>query len=338
MYRFYANGANADAFAALDMLDMTPDEVRNLSLMAGFMDPDPIVQAMALMFVFPNLVYFDKGNFGYEHYMVRTGSPFDANEDGIIDSGQDFNFDMFAAANAGLRQFQGFNGPMGFAPDYEWYPPFEDVSDVISMKLPDGSLIKMFLQMQAAKVPEAQRDAYLAAVANYPSFSNVTLGGHGVKPKNQALGRRCMNWHGDSGPFAAPMPVGRKVPMDMGPMGTFEFPVYQWKYYQVQKLVDLGLATTSEQVLAGADIDIDGDDTYVRTSDTEFTLNWFAPDMPNSYRRADDAAALEGTGLTADDLTWNGGKWMPVLEPVVDYKPTYEILGYTAKEIIWDAE
>jgi hypothetical protein len=192
--------------------------------------------------------------------------------------------------------------------------------------------------MQAAQVPEEQRDAYLAAVANYPSFSNVTLGGHGVKPKGQALGASCGDCHSAGGAFAAPMPVGRKTPIELPGMGTFEFPVYQWKYYQVQKLVDLGLSTTSEQVIAGADVDIDGDTTYVRVSDTEFTLNWFMPNMPDSYRRADDGTVLDGTGLTANDLTWNGGTWMPVLEPVVDYKPTYEILGYTAGEIIWGAK
>ena len=27
---------------------------------------------MALMQIFPNLVYFDKGDFGYEHYLRRT--------------------------------------------------------------------------------------------------------------------------------------------------------------------------------------------------------------------------------------------------------------------------
>ena len=163
--------------------------------------------------------------------MVKTGSPYDANGDGIIDAGLDFSFDMLAAANAGLRQFQGFNGPMGFDADYEWYPSFgDDVSNVISMKLPDGSLIKMFLQMQAAQVPEEQRDAYLAAVANYPSFSNITLGGHGVKPKGEALGVNCGDCHSAGGAFAAPMPVGRKVPLELPGMGTFEFPVYQWKY------------------------------------------------------------------------------------------------------------
>ena len=37
-----------------------------------------------------------------------------------------------------------------------------------------------------------------------------------------------------------------------------------------------------------------------------------------------------------DDLTWNGGKWMPVLEPVTDLKPNYEVLGYDRSEILWD--
>ncbi len=34
-----------------------------------------------------------------------------------------------------------------------------------------------------------------------------------------------------------------------------------------------------------------------------------------------------------NDLTWNGGKWMPVLEPVVEYKTNLEVLGYPADGI-----
>ena len=119
MYRFYANGNNAEAFYALDMLDMTPTEVRNITMNA-FFDPDPSVQAMGLMLIFPNLVYFDKANFGYEHYLTTVGSPFDQNNDGIIDANSDFNFDMFAAANSGLMQFMGFNGPIPFPAYYHW--------------------------------------------------------------------------------------------------------------------------------------------------------------------------------------------------------------------------
>ncbi len=333
MYRFFANGSNAEAFYALDMLDMTPDEVRAVTL-ADFGNPDPSVQTMALMQIFPNLAYFDKADFGFEHYLAKTGSEFDQNADGIIDAGQDFLFDMFMASNAGLRQFMGFNGPMGFPADYQWYPMYESVKDTISMKLPDGSLMKMFLQMQAQQLPPDQQEAFLQAVANYPAFSNVTLGGHGVQPKEQALGAAgCADCHGGNGVLAHKIPVGRKELVDMGPMGTFEFPVYAWRYYQVQELVDLGLATSSEDVLAGTNVDIHGDTTYVRDSKNTFVLNWFAPNDPSGYRPADAATALEGTGLTTDDLTWNGGKWMPVLEPVVDLMTNLEVLGYPATGI-----
>ncbi len=339
MYRFFANGTdeqnNAMAFYALGMLDMTPTEVRNITD-AAFQDENPIVQAMALMLIFPNLVYFDKANFGYEHYMIHSGSEFDNDQNGIIDSGQDFNFDMLAAANSGLMLFAGFNGPMGFEQDYQWYPMFESVKDVISMKLPDGSLMKMFMQMQAMQIEdENERNAFLAAVADYPAFSQITLGGHGVLPKEQAIGAgfACSECHGSSGVFANPQPVDRKQVVDMGEMGPMEFPVYQWKYYHMQNLVDLGLSTTSEQVVAGADVDIDGDTTYLRVSTTEFVLNWFIPNAEGGYRKADDATALDGTGLSPADLTWNGGNWMPVLEPVVDYKTNLEVLGYPASGI-----
>ena len=114
----------------------------------------------------------------------------DIDQDGHLDVGQDFYFDMLSAANMGLCKFQGFNLPMGMDPYYEWYPSFAQKDDLITMKLPDGSLMKMFLQMQAQQIAdEEQRNAFLAAVENYPAFSNgITLGGHGVRPKSQALG------------------------------------------------------------------------------------------------------------------------------------------------------
>jgi len=337
MYRFFANGNNAEAFYALDMLDMTPEAVRSVTL-ADFQNSDPEVQAMALMQIFPNLIYFDKANFGYEHYLAASGSPWDTNGDGLIDPGQDFLFDMLSAANSGLRQFQGFNAPMGFPADYQWYPPFDSVDQLVSMKLPDGSLIKMFLQMQAAGLPEDQRPAFLAAVENYPAFSNITLGGHGVLPKEQALGASgCMDCHGSGGVLAQKHPVTRKVPTDMGEMGFLDMPVYRWRYYNLHNLVDLGLTTRDEDVVAGtANVDIDGNETYVRQSDTTFVLNWFAPADPSGFRPADDSTALEGTGLSAADLTWKDGDWMPVLEPVTDPIPNYAILGYQAEEILWD--
>ena len=52
---------------------MTPDEVRNVTLNDLF-HPDMRVQAMALMQMFPNLVYFDTGRYGYEHSMAASGS------------------------------------------------------------------------------------------------------------------------------------------------------------------------------------------------------------------------------------------------------------------------
>ena len=336
MYRFFANGNNAEAFAGLGMLEMTPDRVRSVT-MADFMDKDPEVQTMALMLIFPNLVYFDKAAYGYEHYLTRSGSPYDLNHDGIIDAGQPFNFDLYGAANAGLRQFQGFNGPMGFPASYEWYPRYDDPSDVISMKLPDGSEIKMFLKMQAAGLPADQQAAFLGAVENYPSFSNVTLGGHGVVAKKQALGATsCLDCHGSDGALAHKVPVGRRVPTDLGPMGVVDLPLYQWRYYDVRKLVDLGLATASEAIVAGtADVDIDGDTNYVRESANTFIVNWFMPSMPGAYRKSDDASALAGSGLSQSDLTTHGGRWMPVLEPVTDLVPNYKVLGYSDAELLW---
>ncbi|MBK8978436.1 MAG: hypothetical protein IPM29_21250 [Planctomycetes bacterium] len=336
MYRFFANGNNAEAFAGLGLVDMTPTAIRQMTV-AGFQSTDPDVQTMALMLIFPNLVYFDKANFGYEHYLTRTGSPFDVDDDGIIDPNQPFLFDMLEAANAGLRQFQGFNGPMGFPANYEWYPPFQDASELISMKLPDGSLIKMFLQMQFGQLPEPQRSALLAAIDKYPSYSQITLGGHGVAPASQALGSTsCRDCHSASGALGRPIPVGRKVPTNMGPMGTIEFPLYAWRYYDVRGLVDLGLAVQCEDIVAGtADVDIDGDTRYLRTSAGEFVVNWLMPDAPGGFAPADAAASLDGTGLTAQDLTWNGGRWMPVLEPVVELVPNWQVLGLPSS-VIWN--
>jgi hypothetical protein len=244
---------------------------------------------------------------------------------------------MLAASNMGLRKFQGFNLPMGLPADYEWYPFFDATPQVISMKEPDGSLMKMFLQMQAAALPADQQLAYLAALENYPAFSNgVTLGGHGVRPPEEALGagtNGCLDCHGDEGVLTHPIPVDRKIPVDLGGM-IVELPLYQWKYYNLRALVDLGLTTQSEDVIAGvADIDIDGDARYVRTSPMSFIVNWFAPNT--SYYPADDGMILTGTLLEATDLTWNGGAWLPVLEPVVDYVPNYAVLGYEASDVIW---
>lgn len=335
MYRFFANGSNAEVFAALGMIDMTPAAVRAISL-DDFMNPSRDAQAMALMQMFPNLVYFGKAAFGYEHYLTRNGSPFDANGDGLIDAGSMFSFDMLAAANAGLQQFAAFNAPMGLPSTYEWYPAFTQPADVISMKLPDGSEIKMFLQMQANQLPEPQRSEMLAAVQYYPSYSQITLGGHGVGRKDRTLGSRgCTECHAQDGVLSRPVAVGRRVPTNMGAMGTIELPMYQWKYYHMRNLVDLGLSAQCEDILAGtADVDVDGDTMYLRESANPFVVNWFMPNAPGGYRRADDATALDGTGLAAGDLTWNGGPWMPVLEPVTDMVPNWQVLGLPPS-VIW---
>jgi hypothetical protein len=333
MYRFFANNTNAEAFYGLGMLDMTPDQVRQVTL-ADFQNPDRDFQAMALMQIFPNLVYFDKAAFGYEHYLTTTGSPHDGNGDGVVDLGQPFQYDMLGAANSGLRQFAGFNAPMGFPPNYSWYPGYDEVSDVISMKLPDGSLMKMFLQMQAQTLPVEEQQAWLDAIDDYPAFSQITLGGHGVAPKEEALS--CLDCHAaDTGVLSRTVPVGVKVPTSLGAMGVVELPVYQWKYYNLDQLVDLGLTVTSDDVASGAvDVDIDGDPQYLRASTSTFVINWFAPDAPGGYVPADDASALLGTSLTTLDLTWNGGAWMPVLEPVTELVPNWEVLGLYPN-LIW---
>ena len=64
--------------------------------------------------------------------------------------------------NSGLQQFMGFNAPMGFPNDYQWYPPYEDVSDVISMKLPDGSGIDVLnaVKSEDPSVPVIMMTAY----------------------------------------------------------------------------------------------------------------------------------------------------------------------------------
>ena len=138
-------------------------------------------------------------------------------------------------------------------------------------------------------------------------------------------------------PLAHAVPVGRKFAMDMGPqMGTLEMPMYAWKFYKISDIVQLGLTATSEEVIAGTkNLDIDGNLNLLRTSAHEFAINWFMPSMPGGFVSADDATVLAGTSLQAADLTWNGGAWMPVLEPVVDLVPNYAVLGYERSELIW---
>jgi hypothetical protein len=348
MYRFYANQdsdtgmGNAEVFYAMDMSDLTPEEVRNITLM-DFMSPDPDRQAMAMMQIFPNMINFDKASYGYEHYMISSNLvELDADANGILDTGKPFHFDLLEASNIGLMKFMGFNGPMGLPADYQWYPFFGQPSDLVTMKLPDGSLMKMFMQMQAAQLPPEAVPAYLAAVENYPAFSNgVTLGGHGVRPKEEALGagnNGCISCHGSNGIMTQPIPVTEKVPLEMGDMGVLEFPKYQWRYYNMHQLVDLGLLTENEEVVELPQIiDIEGNADLVKTSSKEIIINWFSPKDPRvtGYVPAQTEEVLTEVGLSSDQLSSNGGSWMPVLEPIVKYAPNYAVLGYTEDEIIW---
>ncbi|GMU82155.1 MAG: hypothetical protein AMXMBFR47_20260 [Planctomycetota bacterium] len=338
MYRLMAGGANADAFSALGFLTLTPDEVRNITL-NDFMSADPNRQAMAFMQIFPNLVYFDKATYGFVRYQVASNSPFDADRNGYVDAGAKFNFDMFTAANNGLRGFQGFNGPMGFPADYAWYPPFNGANDLVSMKLPDGTDMKIYLSIEGMKLPPEQQPAYFEKLRYYPAFSNgITLGGHGVRPKGEALsaGSRCTDCHSSTGVLNRPVPVTRTTPRDVPGFGTFEFPIYRWRYYNIHAITDLGIATSDESIVAGAaDVDIAGDTRYRRESANTIVVNYINPAGEGSYRTADHADALAGTGLTAADLTTHGGSWMAVLEPDVDYIENYRLLGYTAEEIFF---
>jgi hypothetical protein len=346
MYRFYANKddasgvGNAEVFAAMDMLDLTPLEVRQVTL-NDFFSPDPDRQAMAMMQIFPNMIHFDKSVYGYEHYMTSsrfTGTAIDADGNGVLDPGAPFHFSRFEAAKAGLEKFKGFNGPMGLPADYEWYPQFTSTDDLVTMKLPDGSLMKMFLQMQAANLDPADVPAWMAAVENYPAYSNgITLGGHGVRPKEQALGfgeEGCKACHGDNGMMTYPVPVTRKTPVDMGPMGMLEFPQYRWHFYNVHKLADLGLTVSDEDLVAGtATVDVEGNPDLARVTTQNMLLNWFMPTAPGGYQTADNF--LAEVALVPADLTKNGGSWMPVLEPLTDPQPNHAVLGYTRDEMIW---
>jgi hypothetical protein len=354
MYRFYANKddasgiGNAEVFAAMDMLDLTPEEVRKVTL-ADFKSTDPDRQAMAMMQIFPNMIHFDKSVYGYEHYMISSDPKFDiwdADSNGILDAGVDFHFSRYDAAKAGLMKFKGFNGPMGLPDDYDWYPPFESTDDLVTMKLPDGSLMKMFLAMQAEGMGTTEALKWLAAIEEYPAFSNgVTLGGHGVRPKEEALGAGglsgCRDCHASGGMMTNPIPVTRKTPVDMPGMGTVELPQYQWHFYNIHELANLGLTVEDGDIVSGdTDVDIDGDSTLVRVADQNtMLLNWFAPTAPVptgflAYTPAGDPAILGSVGLTADDLTKNDGSWMPVLEPLTDFAPNYRVLGYDST-ILW---
>ena len=64
---------NAEVFAGLNMIALTPDETRNITL-NDFRSPDPDRQAMAMMMIFPNMINFDKQTYGYEHFLVSSDS------------------------------------------------------------------------------------------------------------------------------------------------------------------------------------------------------------------------------------------------------------------------
>jgi hypothetical protein len=395
MYRFYAGAAdcdelqlpgvppfkcgsdglygNAEVFTALGLLGtvkdaagnvivqgLTPEQTRKVALSDLMAMGQPSLQAMAMMQAFPNLMNFSKTAYGYEHYLISSafaGALEDGNSDGVIDANTDALFDMLGAVNTGLMEFKGFNQPMMLPASYDWYPPFTEVDNVATMKLPDGSFMKLFLEMQlgAAGVPP---EMIRQLVGNYPAFSNgVTLGGHGVMPDpgRNALGggkgrNGCQDCHGADGVLANPVPVTRKELVDLGPLGQGEMPVWRWVYYNVKGLIDLGVTTSNEDVLAGkARIDVGGNRTYVRSGKNQMVLNWFNPQGRltlngknlkgyTTFQSADSGRSLKGTGLKAKDLTWNGGKWMPVMEPVTLAQPNYAILGYSRDEVIFETQ
>jgi hypothetical protein len=372
---------NAEVFTALGLLGdvvdnfgntivhgLTPEEVRTTTLLdlepTDPTDPkNPSRQTMAMMQAFPNLMNFSKTAYGYEHYLVSSefagvpGGPDNLPDggNGVIDVGSTYLFDMKSAVDQGLIEFGGFNQPMMLPSDYSWYPSFDDVSNVTTMKLPDGKFMKMFLAMglEGADMATIQR-----LIGNYPAFSNgVTLGGHGVTPDPQqnalgAGGRNggCQQCHVAGGVLDAKVPVSNEDE-DSG------LPVYRWKYYNVHALINLGLTTSSGAVVDPedpdypADIDIGGDPNYVKESGQEMVLNWFQPapcpedqasqtDPVVCFLQANTALALDGTELTTADLTWSGGEWMPVLEPVTEAVENWKVLGYGLdengeNEVIW---
>jgi len=58
------------------------------------------------------------------------------------------------------------------------------------------------------------------------------------------------------------------------------------------------------------------------------------------FLQANTALSLDGTELTTADLTWSGGEWMPVLEPVTEAVENWKVLGYDLdengeNEVIW---
>jgi len=153
--------------------------------------------------------------------------------------------------------------------------------------------------------------------------------------KETALGSGgCTDCHSGNGALSTPIPVTRKHPVEIPGMGMLEMPTYHYVFYNTKALTALGLETQCEDVVAGtANIDVDGDATLIREGAVEMLLNWLMPNAPGGYLPADDAGVLADVGLATSDLARNGGAWMAVLEPVVDYVPNYLVLGYAPGEI-----
>jgi hypothetical protein len=218
------------------------------------------------------------------------------------------------------------------------------------------------MQLQSAELPI---EMIQQLIGNYPAFSNgVTLGGHGVTPDPQqyalgAGGREggCQQCHVAGGVLDSRVPVSKEqyVVVDGFGPDPMPLPVYRWKYYKVHALIDLGLTTSSEAVVDPddpdypADIDIDGDPTFVKESGQKMVLNWFQPapcpedqatqtDPVVCFLKADSEAALAATDLTEAQLTWSGGQWMPVLEPVTEGVENWKVLGYAPGDVIWEPD
>lgn len=340
MYNFYANSKNADIFKAFGLLGnkkygiggMTPDAVRHVNLMKDIANfSKPALQAMAFMQIFPNLVYFLKPAFGYGYYVVYKGEDsFDKNHNGIIDPGFKGFFDMFKAANAGLMAFMGYNPLFNLKKNYSWYPKFKKPDDLVTIKLPDGSLMRMYLQLKDAMADSDPGKMHPKRWEYYPAFSNGITLGHaiaGSKTMYKPLGSNgCTDCHSAKGVFMQPVPVAKTV--KVGPFKkfgnmSFQMPVYHWVYYNARKLVKLGLKTEDDDVVAGkTSVDILDKPEYMRYSKKTFVLNWL---NPTGYVKATSSKMLpKGVKMMR-----NGGDWVAVMEPVVKTMTNWQILGYT---------
>ncbi len=341
MYNFFENGKNADIFSAFGLIGnkkkgvpgLTASEVHKVNFMKDIANfANPALQAMAFMQIFPNLVYFLKPAFGYGYYVVYKGhDKADHNHDGIVDAKAKFYFNMLKAANAGLQAFKRFNPLFGLKPGTDWYPPFKDHNDIVPMKLPDGTLMRMYLQMKDAVADSDPGKMHPKRWKYYPAFSNGITLGHAVAGPHtfwKPLGsgdNGCNDCHSAKGVMMQPVPVTKTV--KVGPFKkfhnmSFQMPVYHWVYYNARKLVKLGLKTEDDDVVAGkASVDIAGKPQYMRFSKKTFVLNWL---NPTGYVPADSPKMMP-KGVK---LMHNGGDWVAVLEPVVEMHSNWEILGY----------